>query len=191
MKNASETTRVLREEHVWILQVTDVLERLLEGEAEIGSLDVASADDCVRFIRLFADACHHGKEEDLLFTELEKVGFSRESGPVAVMLQEHRQGRCFAQQMAEALEDHRSGEAGAVRRFMSAAYGYVELIRGHILKEDNVLFEMADRVVQGPACERLCTAYDGLCARRFEGCTKVELEALATELMERYPGPSA
>lgn len=190
MNGGSEATRILREEHVWILRVADVLERLLDAEAASGTLDVQSADDCVRFIRLFADACHHGKEEDLLFTELEKVGFSRESGPVAVMLHEHRQGRELARRMAEALDDHGSGDSGAARRFVSAANGYIQLIRGHILKEDNVLFEMADRTVTGPACERLCTAYDGVCARRFEGCTKTELEALVTVLTERYPAPS-
>ena len=187
MTQGSEATQVLREEHVWILEVAGVLERVVEAEAETESLDVDAAEKCVQFIRLFADACHHGKEEDLLFTELENVGMSRESGPVAVMLEEHRLGREFVNKMRQALDELASGDGDPVRAFVNAAYGYVDLIRGHIMKEDHVLFDIADRVVDGPACRNLCTAYDRVCSQQFEGCTKAQLEQLAGELRQRYP----
>jgi len=60
-------------------------------------------------------------------------------------------------------------------------------MRNHILKEDHVLFDMADQMLRGPICQRLCENYDRVCRSRFEGCTKDELERLATGLIERYP----
>ncbi len=66
-----------------------------------------------------------------------------------------------------------------------AARGYIDLIRGHILKEDNILFEMADQAVRGSACDRLCGGYGAVCARRFEGHSKEELQALAGSIRER------
>lgn len=182
-----EATKVLRDEHVLILEVAGVLERILEAEATAGALDVVALEECVRFLRLFADACHHGKEEDLLFPELESVGMPRSSGPIAVMLDEHRRGRAMVSAMARTLEAAGQGNGEARERFMDAAYAYLNLIRGHILKEDNVLFNMADQMVEGSACQRLCQAYEGVCARRFEGCTKAELEDLASSLRKRYP----
>lgn len=177
-------TGVLREEHRCIVRVLDVLERLL-ARAQRGDWDFDTLDDCVAFFRLFADACHHGKEEDLLFPALEEQGMPRDAGPIAVMLMEHQRGRAFVAQMAGACAGARGGDIDDRAKLINAGRGYIDLLRQHILKEDNVLFNMADQIVPGPQCLRLCADYDVVCARRFEGRTKAELERLATELEAR------
>jgi hemerythrin-like domain-containing protein len=182
--NGETATSRLREEHRLILRVADAMQALL-ADAGDGSWDFDTLGDCVTFIRLFADACHHGKEEDLLFPELERAGMSRTHGPIAVMLEEHRQGRMYAGYMADALDGARAGDEEARVRLSNAGRGYVDLIRGHIFKEDHVLFQLADQAVPGPACRALCGAYDGVCGRHFEGRTKRELEELAASIGER------
>ncbi len=112
MSPAAETaTSRLRDEHQLILQVADAMQALLASAEGPDGLDLEAIGDCVTFIRLFADACHHGKEEDLLFPELEAAGLPRNQGPIAVMLYEHQQGRAFAQQMADALAPARQGDS--------------------------------------------------------------------------------
>jgi hemerythrin-like domain-containing protein len=180
-------TGMLRDEHQRILKVADVLQEVLAHEPDPCAFDFDAIEDCISFIRLYADALHHGKEEDLLFTELEQLGMPRQSGPIAVMLYEHEQGRAYVRAMSDALPGTRAGDEQARNRLVNAGLGYVELIRGHILKEDNILFEMADQVVPVPACRRLCDAYDGVCARTFDGCTVAELERLLEGLVARYP----
>lgn len=179
------STTLLRAEHQRILRVAGVLETLVGRWADGGAADFDALADCVSFVRLFADACHHGKEEDLLFPALEEEGLPHDEGPIAVMLYEHRQGRAFAGEMADTLGPARDGDAGAGERFRHAALGYVGLIRAHIGKEDNVLFGMADQMVRGTACERLCAEYGVVCARIFGGRTRDELEALADSLEQR------
>lgn len=179
--NASKTTSVLREEHQRILQVASALEQRLDVRPE--PLDLDTVEQCVRFFRLFADACHHGKEEDLLFPELQSRGMPRDSGPIAVMLHEHRLGREFVGAMADAMDGARKGDEVATSRLVNAGRGYIDLIRAHIMKEDHVLFDMADQMVDAPACQRLCAAYDTVCASTFEGCTKAQLEGLADEIL--------
>ncbi len=186
-KPQHEATGVLRDEHRWILRIADVLELLARDVHVDGAADYDGIEECIRFIRLFAYAYHHAKEVDLLFTELEGVGMSRTSGPIAVMLHEHMLGREYVSAMADALEGARRGDATSIHRLVNAARSYVELIRNHILKEDHVLFNMADQMLDAPACKRLCERYDDVCAGRFDGCTKAQLEALATDLMARYP----
>ena len=178
-------TRILRDQHQNILKIADILEEVLAHEPEPGAFDYDSIADCVSFIRLYADALHHGKEEDLLFPELESLGMSRDMGPIAVMLYEHQQGRAYARQMADSLAPARDGDEQALEVLQSGARGYIDLIRGHILKEDRILFEMADQAVRGSACERLCGGYGAVCARRFEGHSKDELQALAGRITER------
>ena len=182
--NRPDPTAVLREEHRWILEVAGALERELD-RASPGNPDPDQLERCVRFIRLFADACHHGKEEDQLFPVLVDHGMPRESGPIAVMLAEHREGRRLAGIMNEALPGIREGDAAAMSSFEGAGRDYVSLIRGHIGKEDGVLFQVADEIISAPACARLCEAYEKTCSSTFEGCTKAELEELGREILGR------
>lgn len=181
MSDRESPTGLLREEHRCILRVLNVLEQLLD-RGGAGNWDFDALDDSIAFFRLFADACHHGKEEGLLFPELEARGMPREGGPIAVMLMEHQRGRAFVAQMARSLERARTGDAEEVSRLANAGRGYITLLRNHILKEDNVLFNMADQIVTGQACQRLCNDYHAVCAHRFEGRSKAELERLAAEL---------
>jgi len=174
-------TQVLRDEHQQILQVAGALESELRRDRT--HVDFDRIAKCIRFIRLFADACHHGKEEDLLFTALEGEGLPRDSGPIAVMLHEHALGRQFASTMALSIDAARSGDADAWGRLAKAGDDYVELIRAHILKEDNVLFDMADQLVTGSRCAQLCAEYDATSSRDFEGCSKAQLEELGREIL--------
>ena len=57
------------------------------------------------------------------------------------MLQEHDQGRDYIAQM------NRSFNEKNIEEFHNAAVLYRDLLRQHIEKENNVLFMMADRVI--------------------------------------------
>jgi len=186
MSVSATPTGILRDQHRNILKIADLLEHVLTAAGE-GGPDYEAVDDCVTFIRLYADALHHGKEEDLLFPELVSRGMPKDGGPIAVMLHEHAEGRRFARAMAAELPAAREGDADARGRLERAGRGYVALIRGHIMKEDHILFNMADQMIDEPACRSLCAAYDGVCQRRFDGCTVAELESILARLVARYP----
>ena len=105
--------------------------------------------DAVDFVRNFADRCHHGKEEENLFPRLEELGVPREGGPLGVMLLEHDEGRAYIGAIADAVGAYESGDEAAGRTIAGNAAGYVGLLRGHIQKEERVLFPMADQVLSG------------------------------------------
>jgi len=183
--NGSTSTGVLRDEHRLILEVAHTLDGMLEDESNGVPLDYDAVARCITFFRLFADACHHGKEEDLLFPELEKAGLPHDSGPIAVMLYEHEQGRVFVRAMAASIDGARAGNEAEAAALRSGAEGFIALITAHIGKENDVLFNMADGMIVGPDCAELCSQYDATCSRRFEGKSKEDLEALAQEILTR------
>ena len=187
MSTFDTPTGILRDQHKKILKVADILEHVLASGTQSPPVDMDALADCITFIRFFADALHHGKEEDLLFPALEVSGMPREGSPIAVMLYEHTLGRGFARTMAAELPAARAGDDAALRRLADAGRNYVALIRDHIMKEDEILFEMADQMIAAPACRSLCAAYDGVCQRHFDGRTVAELEAILGRLVERYP----
>lgn len=187
MGDEGSATGVLREEHQRILMVMGVLGRLLDAGAKRGVWDFDAMGDCVMFFRLFADACHHGKEEDLLFPELEARGIPREGGPIGVMLYEHQLGRQFVRAMKDALGPASGGDTEALSRLVEAGRGFIDLLTQHIHKEDHILFSMADRVMDRTACMGLCRKYDEVCGREFEGNTKAALEDIAARLEAKSP----
>ncbi|MEE8367709.1 MAG: hemerythrin domain-containing protein [Thermoanaerobaculia bacterium] len=178
---------VLRAEHQVILRVLDVLEALIDRPGGNGGLEAAPLGQCVQFFQLFADACHHAKEEDLLFPVLEACGIQRDGGPIGVMLYEHRLARSLVARMGEALSGFGSVDGSSQNAFREAARDYLELLRQHIFKEDHVLFEAADLAMTEEDQARLRESFcEGSC-QAFGGKRREELEAMADEL-ERHWG---
>ena len=93
---------------------------------------------------MFVDKCHHSKEENLLFPAMEAVGIPRQSGPISAMLSEHQTGRKYIQCMQESFDTYMTGEKTEFGRFVQNAINYVDLLRLHIEKENQILFPMVD-----------------------------------------------
>ena len=135
-------TQNLENDHVYILRLTDVMLAMVEKQSvEIGDFDLV-----INLIRKFADGLHHAKEEDLLFPLLGEKGFSPESGPVAVMLHDHEEGRQYVKGASEGIQKFKTGNSAALQAIYENMKGYALLLQGHIDKEKNILFRMADQV---------------------------------------------
>jgi len=145
----ASATEALKEEHRVIermLRILTVACEKLEGGEEVSPEVFRRAVD---FIRMFADRCHHGKEEDTLFPQIEKR-VPKEGGPTGVMRIEHDQGRGFVRGLAEAAEKYTMGDKTAKQSIIENARGYVMLLSQHIPKEDDILYPLADQIC-GPA----------------------------------------
>jgi hemerythrin-like domain-containing protein len=168
-------TEVLMQEHRVIEQVILCLEEIAI-RCEVGQpLDVDSAQQAIDFFRMFADHCHHGKEEDLLFPLMEQKGFSRAGGPTGVMLYEHEAGRRHVRAMSDALERVAAGNITAKGAFIEHARCFAELLRQHIFKEDHCLFPMADRALSELDQQDLSRSF-----------AEVEQQDLGTEMHAKY-----
>jgi len=134
-------TEILKEEHEIIKRNLNVLEiacQKIERNEKV-SLDLFKKS--VDFIKNFADKCHHAKEEKCLFPVLEKFGISKEGGPIGVMLAEHDMGRNFVKGIVDGINKNNK------KTIVENSLGYVQLLRDHIEKENNILFTMADNIL--------------------------------------------
>ncbi|MCC7431220.1 hemerythrin domain-containing protein [bacterium] len=138
-------TQILTEEHRIILRVLDCLEKIAEETEKNSKLDAETGLLAMNFIHDFADVCHHAKEEDILFVVMEENGFSRDFGPIGVMLSEHETGRKLVREMRKNLKEAAAGNSEAIKNFNLAARDFIDLLRGHIYKEDNILYKMANQ----------------------------------------------
>ena len=134
----------------------------------------------IDFIRTYADGFHHGKEEAHLFPALEKNEVSR-GGVIGMMLEEHEAGRGFIAELSDAARGYVAGDPRTVRRFVLGAWRYMELLTMHIHKEENVLFVIADEVLDDQALVSLSEAFEMEDARLGAGLHQ-KYERIAAEL---------
>jgi hemerythrin-like domain-containing protein len=168
-------TEELKNEHRIILTVLDAAKREIDIIARTGTVREDIVLKLLDFIRNFADACHHAKEEKRLFVKMNERGMPLNAGPLAVMLREHEEGRRMIKAAAEALPPAVQGDKRALQILKDGLAGYVDLLRAHIGKEDNILYPMADK---------LLTAYDQKALA--EAFARVEAEETGAGVHEKY-----
>jgi hemerythrin-like domain-containing protein len=139
----------------------------------------------LEILRTFADRCHHGKEEDLLFPMLVARGMSTHIGPIAVMLDDHRAGREHIRRMGAACD------VADAALFVPAALDYVGLLRDHIAKEDSVLFPLAESMLDEVARGVLLDSFRSFEHHDLGTGTHERMLAKADELAQHYGVPLA
>ena len=162
-------TKNLENDHVYILRLIDVMEKMvLTVSTELKHIELA-----VGLILNYADGFHHAKEENLLFPLLEKKGFSPEQGPLPVMIHEHALGRSFVRGMLSEIDNIKQGDESGLTILYEYMQGYIDLLRTHITKENNVLFRMADKALSPQEQEELLKEFDTLEETKY-GKTRIQ-----------------
>lgn len=132
----------LMAEHRVIERMLAVLEAHRRTMAETRTVDPAVIDTAVDFIRSYADRCHHGKEEDILFRRLADKPLDAELAvAMAGLVEDHVRGRNMTRSLVEANDRYRSGEAAALWEIETCVRDLVEFYPVHIAKEDRQFFK--------------------------------------------------
>jgi hemerythrin-like domain-containing protein len=156
----ANVTQVMVDEHKLILRMITLVEQntaLLE-EGKFRNLQFYL--DAVDFIRNYADRYHHAKEEDVLFVELVKNGMPEKQSPIEAMHMEHDEGRAHVRAIEDAAQKAIADETGQAVIIAEHAKGYAELLRGHIEKEDDILYPLAERILPDVVRGGMLTAYE-------------------------------
>ena len=172
----------LMNEHEAILSALQILESMTTAIENTASVDKKDIHDFIGFLKEFADKCHHGKEEGLLFPAMVGAGIPDKGGPIGALLAEHAQGRQFIRDMEESI----STEVDRIK-LLQAAGDYAHLLRNHIKKENTVLFPMAENVLTGPQLEKLYEGFEEHEEKVIGHGRHEELHAILNSLQKKYP----
>ncbi len=121
-------TTVLVDEHKVIKRAIDILVNVVKSGVQDEKLYL----DLARFFSEYADAIHHGKEEDILFKYLKEHAPKHVLEIVKELENDHVMGRELVGKIRENASD-----VDALRDY---ALAYSSMLRDHILKEDDGLF---------------------------------------------------
>jgi hemerythrin-like domain-containing protein len=128
-------------EHRLIERMIGLIRGALGQIESDGQVDPLFVDTAVDFVRMYADRTHHGKEEDILFRDLEKKDLSAEDRRVmGELVEEHVVGRDTTKALVEATTRYRNGDTSALADIAANLKTLVEFYPKHIEKEDKVFF---------------------------------------------------
>lgn len=163
---------------LFALEILGAIEQRLSRGLPTDSQDIAAF---IGFLKEFADKCHHGKEEGILFPALVAAGIPQHGGPVEVMLDEHSQGREWIRHMESSLQASLD-----IAMFTQAARGYRTLLQAHIQKENDVLFPMAEKLLTSGQLDALFDAFEEHEANVIGAGRHEQLHALLKALKDKY-----
>ncbi|MGE5840346.1 MAG: hemerythrin domain-containing protein, partial [Deltaproteobacteria bacterium] len=113
---------------------------LLRAE-ERKKIDPRFIETATDFIRAYADRCHHGKEEDILFRELKKKKIAPEHQAVMEeLIEEHKRGRQVTGRLVEANSRYMKGEERSLPEILECMRILIGFYPKHIEKEDKNFF---------------------------------------------------
>ncbi len=184
-KKASED---LKNEHEAILFTLEILGKIVEIIKSNKKADVNDIVELIDFLKIFADKCHHGKEEGFYFPELEKAGIPKENGPIGVMLNEHALGRSYIKLMGESLAEKDKSADLDSKKFTEGSTSYIALLKQHIDKENNVLFPMGDEKLSKAAQKDLLEKFEKYEDEVIGKGKHEELHKMLGEFEKKYLG---
>lgn len=128
-------------EHRLIERMIALMFEHLKNLRQKRRIDPLFIDEAVHFIKVYADACHHGKEEDILFRELQNKSLSQEHRrTIAELTEEHAWGRKTTGRLVKANENYRKGDQEALKTIETLLDDLVTFYPEHIRKEDKGFF---------------------------------------------------
>ncbi|MBI4302223.1 MAG: hemerythrin domain-containing protein [Chloroflexi bacterium] len=179
-------TEVLMEEHEAIKTVLSILDRISQKLSAGEEIDIGHLEQILDFIKTFADRCHHGKEEDILFPAMEQAGIPRQGGPIGIMLMEHDEGRGYVRGLDEGIKEYREKQPGAKAKIVHNATNYAELLRQHIDKENNILYPMGDAHLSAQRQQELLKEFDKIEEERIGAGKHEEFHRMIASLKDIY-----
>jgi hemerythrin-like domain-containing protein len=176
-----------------MLKVMRAMASQIESGGEVAEGDIAGT---LEFLRVFVDECHHGKEEKHLIPVLARTGVPVDSGIVALVFEEHAQGRQYVSEMRKHAAGISIGDVGmsmgdpgaATAGFVAAARDYSSLLERHITREEGELFPLAALRLDEDAQTELADAFDTLEEDVIGPGVHETLQEMLDHLEDAYPG---
>ncbi|MGF7184343.1 hemerythrin-like domain-containing protein [Desulfitispora alkaliphila] len=178
--------QILVDEHVHIKKVLKAIRKHCLDVVEGKRVDPELLRDVIDFVRNYADKYHHQKEEDYLFNKIEQVeNYQKNTGPIVGMLLEHDLGRSYISNLEEAIKKHETGFKDAKLDIVANAIAYVNLLTDHIHKEDNVIYQMGEKVLDKEILQSLEQTFTEIEANEENTTIRKRYIALAQDIYSR------
>jgi len=128
-------------EHRLIERMMKLMRLELESIRKENKADMQFLTAAVDFLKIYADKCHHGKEEEILFKVLEEKPLAPEHRKmIDDLLNDHVASRRTVEALGAAKEEYEKGDQITIKDIEHFLQVMLELYAQHIEKEDKHFF---------------------------------------------------
>lgn len=132
---------ILMVEHRLIDRMIDLMQKELAKGEQGKNPDLVFIDGAIDFARTYADACHHGKEESILFDKLSMKRLLPEHKKLMdELVLDHIQNRKIVANLEMTRESYVKGDSSAVGPILTICKSLAEFYPGHMEREERDFF---------------------------------------------------
>ena len=143
-------------EHRLIEKMLDIVKKELDVIEKTKSVNPVFIDTVVDFIKIYADRTHHGKEEDILFRELEKKKMNAgDKKMMRDLVEEHITARKVVGELVEANRRYAGGDLSGLKIISEKLKFLIDFYPVHIRKEDMEFFPRTEKYFSSDELEAM------------------------------------
>ena len=170
-------------EHRLIEQVISMIEKESEVISATGKVNIPLLTNMVDFMRTYADKCHHGKEEGILFDVLEKKDMDVEHRAMMdKLIDDHRRSRELTSNLNDLLTLFIRGERAAVENVVENLQTLASIYPDHIRREDKLFFPIAMKYLSTEEREDMLRQFKEFDARLIHDHYKAEVGRMKAQM---------
>lgn len=132
----------MNQEHKHIIRMLKVIDHTAEHILTERPVPIDIVNDELSFIREFADKCHHGKEEGVIFPAIETKLNADQKETMNMLLKDHINGRNYVKTARDNLDRASSGDTEAAGKIAENLKAYTSLLKDHIKRESVFLHDI-------------------------------------------------
>jgi len=170
-------------EHRLIEQAIDLIGKEVQRIQATGRTDLVLLDSLIDFMRTYADRCHHGKEEDILFRGLEDKPLTAEHRQMMDRLvDDHRRSRAKTVRLKELVTAAQRGDRMAVEEVIELLQSLATVYPEHIALEDQKFFPAAMKYLTAEEREDMLARYKEFDQKLIHEHYKAAVESMRTHM---------
>jgi hemerythrin-like domain-containing protein len=179
-------TENLSNEHNDILQLLGIMSRISKNIISNKVFYTSDIEEIIDFLKHFIEKSHHKKEE-VFYPILSGVDSLEEKEELSVMLYEHVLARNYLKDISSCVINCKIGNSFSQELLAESMMKYVVLLTGHIKKEENIIFPLADKVLNEAQQKEVYFQFEKIEMKIVEHDFHDHYHRLLNKLITKYP----
>jgi hemerythrin-like domain-containing protein len=180
-------TENLKREHEAIYEVLNIMSKIANDIKEKKVFYATDIDSIVDFLIVFWYNCHNQKEEQVFYPALLRAGIQTDDESIGDISHEHSMGRIYIREIYHSIENCKIGNSFSCERLVDSLNNYVNLLRFHIQKEEEVLFPKADAVFTEDNLREITNQFEVIEEQTIGHSAHEQYFELLKQLKGQYP----
>ena len=142
----------------------------------------------VDFFQTYADRTHHGKEEEILFKELENKNMTdKHTSLMMELIKDHKSARQVVLELKEANKEYSEGHDEFSGKIISKLQFLLDIYPRHIMKEDTIFFPQTESYFTKAELDEMLNKFTEFDSRMIHE----KYSNLINEMKEKYSSKGA